>query len=324
MFSACRAMADMRKAGPAHETIPREKAGAEQDSGDETTPTTTVSDVGDLTTDDEAESAAAGLEGDETESDDPEVEHQLGPGLFPPDAETRPAPAPPLPPTTTVPKPQASPMDRGDAGAGFTSHETLLVFDWDDTILPSTWLQRQGLRLDSRSSVSVLQREHLGQVAATAAKMLRLAKQSGTVVLLTNAERGWIELSCTKFLPALLPTIENVKIVSARTTYETAYCTAPLDWKVLAFEAEIARACGPETLADPSKRKNIHSFGDSAHEREALMRATANLPNCFPKSLKFVERPDISQILKQHTLVTASMTSIVQHDGHLDLNINCP
>ena len=35
------------------------------------------------------------------------------------------------------------------------------------------------------------------------------------VVLITNAERGWIELSCQKFLPTLFPVLESVKASSA-------------------------------------------------------------------------------------------------------------
>lgn len=60
-----------------------------------------------------------------------------------------------------------------------------------------------------------------------------------------------------KFIPALLPIIEQVKIVSARTSYESPSCPSPLDWKVQAFEAEIVRACGAESLIDPSKRTRL-------------------------------------------------------------------
>jgi len=332
MFAACRAVADevaqMRRGVGGAERVPTKKpARAEDDSsGDETTPTTTVSeaDVGEFTTDDEA-----GAE---------EEPRQLRPGLFPSNGEDTDdeAAIAAAQAATAVEAARAAARSEATAGAeedgagfedesaGFTPQETLFVFDWDDTILPSSWLNRQGLRLDSRSVVSAAQKERLAEVAASAAEMLRLAKQQGTVVLLTNAERGWIELSCTKFLPTLLPTIENVKIVSARTTYETPRCTSPLDWKVLAFEAEIGRACGTDTMADPSKRKNIHSLGDSIHEREALMRATSDLPNCCAKSLKFVERPDLSQVVKQHALVTGCFRKIVQHGGNLDLTINCP
>jgi hypothetical protein len=205
----------------------------------------------------------------------------------------------------------------------FNTQETLFIFDWDDTVLPSTWVQQQGLRLDSSSQLSQWQREQLAEVAHTAAETLRIAKQHGTVVLVTNAERGWIELSCSKFMPTLCPLLENVKALSARTTYESPELSSPLDWKKYAFESEIHRIYGLEVCSDSDRPKNVLSLGDSLHEREALLRATSSLPNCRSKSLKFVERPDIAQICKQHSLVTSCFDRIVHHDGDLDLCIRC-
>jgi hypothetical protein len=205
----------------------------------------------------------------------------------------------------------------------FGAEDTLFIFDWDDTVLPSTWVQQQGLRLDSSSQLNQWQREQLAEVAHTAAETLRIAKQHGTVVLVTNAERGWIELSCSKFMPTLCPLLENVKALSARTTYESPELSSPLDWKKHAFESEIHRIYGPEVCSDSGRPKNVLSLGDSLHEREALLRATSPLPNCRSKSLKFVERPDIAQICKQHSLVTSCFDRIVHHDGDLDLCIRC-
>jgi len=144
------------------------------------------------------------------------------------------------------------------------------------------------------------------------------------VVLVTNAERGWIELSCQKFLPTLCPMLENLKLVSARTTYEGLDCPSPLDWKLRAFDSEITQYFGAAVVSDETKRKNVLSLGDSVHEREALMRATSSAPNCHAKSLKFVERPDISQICKQHELIANCFDQIVHHEGNLDLCIQCP
>eukprot|EP00913_Durusdinium_trenchii_P031193 g29209.t1 len=135
--------------------------------------------------------------------------------------------------------------------------ETLFIFDWDDTVLPSSWVQGQGLRLDDSSEVLPWHRQQLSKVAAAAAETLRLAKQLGTVVLITNAERGWIELSCQKFLPTLFPALESVKVLSARTTYESSCVASPLDWKVNAFAAEVARIYG-----NGDRRKNVLSLGD--------------------------------------------------------------
>lgn len=236
----------------------------------------------------------------------------------PPVAVAQPGAAPPMP-SNCATAPQTPP----EGAQPYTMNETLLIFDWDDTVLPSTWVQHQKLRLDEASEVTAQQREQLNEVATCVAETLRQAKQYGKVVLVTNAEKGWIELSCKKFLPTLYPVLEGIEILSARSTYETPQMTSPLDWKLRAFESEICRVYGSEILAEPTMRKNVLSLGDSVHEREALMRSTALFPNCLSKSLKFVERPDISQIIKQHQLVTGCFNSIVHHVGNLDLLIRC-
>merc|ERR1719247_3160146 len=209
------------------------------------------------------------------------------------------------------------------SGHRFTTEETILIFDWDDTVLPSSWVQDQGLRLDVDSVPTFEQQQMLADLARYASETIRLAKQYGTVVLVTNAERGWIELSCQKFLPSIAPMLENVKLLSARTTYESRDCASPLEWKLLAFRDEIWRLYGADVIESTERRKNCFSLGDSMHEREALLRATASMPNCRSKSLKFVERPDISQLCKQHSLISGCWEKIVHHDGNLDLCIRC-
>jgi len=205
----------------------------------------------------------------------------------------------------------------------FCFDETIFIFDWDDTLLPSTWVQQQGLRLDDASELTDTQRQELSEVADKAMETMRIAKQLGTVVLVTNAERGWIELSCQKFLPTLFPVLENVKLMSARTSYESMACVSPMDWKIQAFNAEIRRVFGDDAVCDPTRRKNCLSLGDSNSEREALLRVTAALPNCRSKSLKFVERPELSDILKQHSLIIECLDGIAQHDGNIDVCIRC-
>jgi len=219
-----------------------------------------------------------------------------------------------------TPAPAAS---GAEAQFPFPAEDTIFIFDWDDTVLPSTWVQSQGLRLDDSSRLTPGQRDVLNEVARVAGETLSAAKQHGTVVLVTNAERGWIELSCSKFLPSLLPVLEDVKLLSARTAYECLGMSSPLEWKLHAFQAEIARIYRHQGASATGRRRNVLSLGDSLHEREALLRATAVLPNCRSKSLKFVERPDISQICKQHALVNSCFESIVNYDGNLDMCIRC-
>mmetsp|Transcript_89089 Transcript_89089/g.255087 ORF Transcript_89089/g.255087 Transcript_89089/m.255087 type:complete len:324 (+) Transcript_89089:72-1043(+) len=290
---------------------------------EETTTPTTVS---------EADSCDIVVEDDipeVLEEHDEEPAPQLGAGLYHDDIEVTPPQIAQAPSVHTSSAERAetasassSSSAAGDEKVSFTKEETLFVFDYDDTILPSSWINAQHLRLDDRSTVRPWQMEFLSKAAVCAIETLRLAKQHGTVVLVTNAERGWIELSCRKFMPMLAPLLETVRMVSARTAYEGPSAPLPLDWKVCAFEAELDRFYGSD-LHDAAKVKNIFSLGDGAHEREALLRTAAEVPNARAKSLKFCERPDISQIIKQHHLVQGCFETMWQHDGDLDLCTRC-
>lgn len=227
--------------------------------------------------------------------------------------------------STTDDSPAYDPEDLDDdsddsecGGNRFSAEETFIIFDWDDTMLPSSWVQEQGLRLDRDLELSTQQQEELGELARQVAETFRLAKQFGTVVLVTNAERGWIELSCQRYMPSLYPSLKDVKLLSARSEYECPDST-PFEWKLMAFQSELGRIFAPDETG--SRRKNVLSFGDSVHEREALIHGTASILNCRTKSLKFTERPGIGQLRKQHTLVARCFHRIVHHDGNLDLHI---
>ena len=64
-------------------------------------------------------------------------------------------------------------------------------------------------------------------------RTLDVASTYGTVVLVTNAETGWIELSGRKFMPSLSDYLDTkcFKTVSARSTYEPLGVVSPFEWK---------------------------------------------------------------------------------------------
>jgi hypothetical protein len=194
--------------------------------------------------------------------------------------------------------------------------ETLLILDWDDTLLPSTFIQQQGLKLTEDSVPNSVQWEQLKELSFKAARTLRLAKREGRVVLVTNAEKGWVELSCMKFSPWLYPFLEGLKIVSARAEYEHLGIPSPSEWKYRAFSSEISNW---NTWVPSNPVTNVISIGDAGHERQALLRAAAGVPQCEAKSVKLCERPGVPQLLKQHELLGVCLRQIVRHDGSLDL-----
>lgn len=193
--------------------------------------------------------------------------------------------------------------------------DTVIVFDWDDTLLSSSFLAARGHTLDSDLAFEPEVAEHLRKLEQSVIEALTLAQQHGTVVVITNAETGWVQLSAQKFIPAVLPVVQKLDVVSARSTYESLYPDAPLKWKYCAFYDRLSNLFAEAGEAP----KNIISFGDSQVEREAVRAVSRNFSNAMCKSVKFAERPSLEQLVRQVELVTNCFHSILTHDGDLDL-----
>jgi hypothetical protein len=197
--------------------------------------------------------------------------------------------------------------------------ETVIAFDWDDTLLSSSWLAGLGYRLDSNmvnASPSLL--SALSTLANAVCELLRAAALCGRVVIITNAETGWVELSAAKFIPSVLPLLGelNIQILSARSTFEKTYPDNPLKWKCAAFESVLS-----SLLSQKHIEKNVLSFGDSHVEREAVRTVTGSCDNTLCKSVKFAERPTCEQLTRQIALVHNCLNYIHHHNNHLDLQL---
>jgi hypothetical protein len=186
--------------------------------------------------------------------------------------------------------------------------ETLIFFDWDDTLFPTSWLQRQD-SLDDEAF------ELLRKLESGVEKTLQLALQFGRVVIVTNARQGWVEMCWAKMWPSLSKVLEEVDIVSARSTYE-ACSHRQSQWKRLAFEHEMQ-------ILDTSNalQYNVISLGDSLHEQSAVVALCEKRPNCCAKSVKFMEAPEIEQLIDQHEFVLSCFSEVAEHDGNLDVEI---
>jgi hypothetical protein len=190
---------------------------------------------------------------------------------------------------------------------------TVIFVDWDDTLLCSSYLSGAGYRLDSElESSSTIDRE-LKELEASVVGLLRLAMSFGEVHIVTNAETGWVQLSAKKFLPGVVPVLDQVKVLSARSTYETMFPDAPVKWKFCAFQERL--------FSDNKAPKNVISFGDSHVEREAVRAVTRGIPNTKTKSVKFAEKPSMEQLRRQLELVTNCFQYIHSHEGDLDLQL---
>jgi hypothetical protein len=195
--------------------------------------------------------------------------------------------------------------------------ESLIIFDWDDTLLASSFLSSKGYRLDVPLIASSEIEADLKKLESTVIQLLNLAMTYGKTCIITNAETGWVQLSAQKFLPGVVPLLSKIRVLSARSTFEARFPDSPHKWKYHAFTENIH-----ELLPLHMKRRgdrNIMSFGDSHVEREAVQAVTKDHPETLTKSIKFVERPSMEQLWRQLELVTNCFKDICNHDGDLDL-----
>jgi len=191
---------------------------------------------------------------------------------------------------------------------------TVIFMDWDDTLLCSSVLSNQGIKLDSDMTNAMDLMAQLEELTDSVISVLNVAMASGTVYIVTNGETGWVQLSAQKFLPRVVPVLEKLRVLSARSTFEPMYPDAPMKWKFLAFQESLN-----QEYADSICVKNVLSFGDSHAEREAIRLVTKGLPNTRTKSIKFAERPTIEQLQRQLELVSNCFLYISSHEDDLDL-----
>ncbi|CAD7964691.1 unnamed protein product [Amoebophrya sp. A120] len=210
---------------------------------------------------------------------------------------------------------------------GYHKEDTLFIFDWDDTILPTTWLALNELRVDMPGEVPQNLKAQLDDYAPWAMRTLEEAKKYGKVLIVTNAEDGWIELTIKKFFPSWEDLMGTIPYHSARSTWEPTGCTLPVEWKVRSFDHEIRsyydnqRDHHGRSVGRDNVRRNIIGLGDSTSDREAMLHVTGGKANTTGKSLKFMERPNLEHLQKQHHLIASSIRQIALHEKSLDLCI---
>jgi hypothetical protein len=202
--------------------------------------------------------------------------------------------------------------------------DTVIIFDWDDTLLASSFLSSRGYRLDSdmeKTPEHEQVEQQLKELESAVTSLLTMALSYGAVHVVTNAETGWVQLSAQKFMPGLVPLLSKVNILSARSTFEPAHPDSPLKWKFFAFQDKLSNHYSSSDYKSGGAKKNVISFGDSHVEREAVRAVTRSMPATRCKSVKFAERPSTEQLRRQLELVTNCFHYIHHHDGDLDLQL---
>ncbi|OQR84184.1 protein kinase [Achlya hypogyna] len=201
---------------------------------------------------------------------------------------------------------------------------TVVVFDWDDTLCPSSWLHAhqllptyQGQPVELPPVVS----DVLHMLSEKVCDLLEAAQAYGPVFVVTAAEGGWVETACALYMPsvgALLTASPDIHIVSARTWFEGTYGVGgdARHWKLEVLGVIAAKCFGADTAVC-----NLVSVGDSLAERDACHAAVTGSPHILAKTLKFIDVPDVLEIAHQVELAFGSLHQMCHWRDHLDLHI---
>jgi len=120
-------------------------------------------------------------------------------------------------------------VSTGSQAEYFKPDQTLIIFDWDDTLCPSSWIRANKRELSFFKPAPKTEKfqRPLRELQVQCEGVLKLAMKLGNVIIVTNAMEPWVETSCRNFLPQLLPLVTALPIVYARSIFEMQNCEPP-------------------------------------------------------------------------------------------------
>ena len=219
----------------------------------------------------------------------------------------------------------------------FHPQQSIVIFDWDDTLCPSHWIRinRPKLQYFQPCPDDPRFKLPLESLSDQVIKVLRASHAISKTIILTNAQVTWVEISCKNFRPRVWPVIQELglDIVYARQSVEqdVAVCreldynynsNAPQLWKERAMKDNISRFYSQYLH---QSWKNIVSIGDQICEHNALRIVSLARPTgkkkCRTKTVKLIEEPSIENLIAENQVIIQWLNGLVQYDGELNVDL---
>ena len=192
-------------------------------------------------------------------------------------------------------------------------HNCIIIFDWDDTLLPTSFLTPGGTFYED-STLSDSEAKKMAELEDLVLSLLTETTEKGNVYIITNAGKGWVEYSASRFYPKILPILDKIEIVSARGEYEKLYPGNSRQWKIEAF-------LRLQKTVDLKLVTNLICLGDSLFEMEAGRILASKFTEAFIKTIKFREAPKLDELIKQLKLVCNQFNSIYLSVKNLTIRV---
>jgi hypothetical protein len=190
-------------------------------------------------------------------------------------------------------------------------YNSIIIFDWDDTLLPTSFLNSKGT-YNAFRQFTKNERKRLLELENLVLQLLTLSVKKGDVYIITNADKKWVENSSKIFYPSISNILKKIKIISAKNKYQKRYPSRI--WKIKAF-INLANDI------DLQKITNIICSGDSAFEIEAARILATKFTEAFIKTIKFKEKPDLEEVYKQIKFVLCQFNKIYSAVKNLSITV---
>ena len=202
--------------------------------------------------------------------------------------------------------------------------ETIYLVDWDDTMFPTSFCNKNKIDLKNSSNISNYKLFFI-ELDKAILNVLEKLKLSGSVYIITNASIIWIK-NCLEILPKTKKYIMNneIRIISARDIYSKLN-DSPFKWKIFTFQNVI------DIVMNNKKNNNILniiSIGDASYEYYGLLNLDDYLQkkhknnNYLLKSVKFIEKPTFEEITDQLDVLLKNIDSIVNKFYYIDIKFD--
>lgn len=186
--------------------------------------------------------------------------------------------------------------------------QTLIIFDWDDTLLNSSFVES----FPEGQIIPESTQSHVRCIEQRAVQLLEIALSLGHTYIITNARAGWVEESAARYMPSVLPLLQTVQIISARSTQESNCNGDVSQWKVKAF-MEVSR------YFDADIPTNVVSIGDSEYEKHAANILGSRFAKGYTKTVKLQDSPTLKTHRKELDCLVSKLHAIVKKACDLEV-----
>lgn len=199
-----------------------------------------------------------------------------------------------------------------EAAERASSSSTVIVFDWDDTLLPTTAVVDG--ELDSKKSILEAHAEHVRET-------LQLAASLGRVAIVTLAARPWLQVSAKRYMPSVdwehLFHELNIPIVYSREVLDKRHMMAAsqepgIDLYVMCKRKAMSQAI--KKLKDKTSELLFVSIGDSYVEAEAAVDLVWCKDVGSHRVIKLKDEPTTVEDLTAQLLELKEILPVVVHN----------